>query len=202
MPLDTGNALITLAEFKKYIGQSTGSTSYDERYINLINQSSIRFNNLTNRLLKSRSITEYRDGDGDNALYTNQWPIVSNSTNIDIRIDTDRAYTSTDFPTTDKVDSTSIIIYSTKGMIKLKGKSFSAGDQSIKLTYTAGYSTIPEDLKYACMEHCRLMWKRETSNQIGIKSQSVEGGTVSYEEDMPWSIKRIIDMYKRADHQS
>lgn len=194
MALDSTNALITVAEFKSYIGQSTGSTSNESRYEDLINQASIRFNTITRRKLKGRSITEYRDGDSSQELYTNEWPIESVSTNISIWVDIDRNYT-----TDTKVDSTNIIIYSTKGQIKLKNDSFSAGDQSVKMTYTAGYSTVPEDLKYACKEYCRLMWKREASNQIGIKSQSVEGGTVTYEQDMPWSVRRILDYYKRLD---
>lgn len=192
--LDTTNNLITLNELKDYLGTDTGSTSNDGRFNDLINKVSWEFNTITDRKLKERSHTEYRDGNGLDYIYTNEWPIVSVSTDIDIRIDADRDYT-----TGDKVDSTSIIIYSTEGKIHLEDQSFAAGEQSVKLVYTAGYSTIPHDLSYAAKEYCRLLWKREQSNRIGIKSESVEGGSITYEDGMPWSVRQILNLYKRRE---
>jgi hypothetical protein len=194
MSLDTVNALITVANFKSYIGQDTGSTSNDSRYEDIINNVSWRFNSITNRLLKARSITEYRDGNGTQEVYTDQWPINSNSTSIDIRIDTDR-----DYDTGDKVDSDSIVIYSTPGRIHLEDDTFSTGPQAVKLVYNGGYSTIPYDLAYAAKEMCRLLWKKEQENRVGIKSQSYEGGSVTYEQDLPWSVRKILDLYKSRD---
>lgn len=194
MALDTVNNLISLAAFKLYIGQSTGSTSYEERYIDIINEVSWRFNDYTGRLLKARATTEYYDGDGSDTLWTRNWPINSNSTSIDIRVDSERNY-----DTGDKIDSTSIIIWSTKGKIKLDGSAFDEGDQSVKISLNVGYSTIPHDLAYAAKEMCRVTWRREQTNQIGIKSESVEGGSVTFEPDLPRSIWRILESYKKRD---
>jgi hypothetical protein len=90
MALDTGNALVTLAETKSYLG-ATSSTSNDGRITRLINSVSNRFNLETKRKLKSRSLTEFYDGNGGNTLWTNEFPIVSVSTNIAITVDSDRA---------------------------------------------------------------------------------------------------------------
>lgn len=195
MGLDTSNALITVADFKVYIGQSTSSTSYVARYEDIINSVSWRFNDYTKRKLKARSITEYRDGNGTQEIYTREWPINSNSTNIDIRIDENRSYS-----TSSKVVSTGVVIYSTPGKIYLEDYTMTEAAQSVKLGYNGGYSTIPYDLAYACKELCRLMWKREQTNLIGVKTQNVEGQSISFEEDMPWSVKKILDMYKRNDN--
>jgi len=194
MGLDTSNALISLGDFKLYIGQSTSSTSYGARYEDIINAVSWRFNDYTKRKLKARSITEYRDGNGTQEIYTREWPINSNSTNISIYIDEDRAYS-----TSTKVSATSIVIYSTPGRIYLDDDTMTEAAKSVKLVYNGGYSTIPYDLAYACKEMCRLMWKREQTNLIGVKTQNVEGQSISFEEDLPWSVKRILNMYKRDD---
>lgn len=194
MALDTVNALITVAEFKDYLGQSTGSTSYENRYADLINTASYRFNSVTDRKLKARATTELRDGTGLNYIHTNEWPINNTAATIDIRVDTDREFT-----TGDKVDSTSIVIYSTYGEIKLDGDIFSQGMQSVKLVYNAGYATIPFDLQYACKEYCHVLWSREQTNHVAVKSESVEGSNVTYEPDMPLTVRRILESYKRAD---
>ncbi len=194
MALDTGNNLITLADAKLYLGISTGTTSYDERFNDLINSVSWCFNDETGRKLKSRSITEYRDGDGSTQMFTNEYPITSNTTDIDIRVDTDR-----DYDTGDKVDSTSIIIYSTPGRIVLDGETFETGAQSVKIVYTAGYTTIPYDLAYAAKEYLRVLWNKEKTNRIGIKSESVSGGSLSYEEGIPYTIRKTLNKYKKGD---
>jgi len=194
MALDTANALISVSDFKKFIGQTTSSTDYEGRYEDIINQVSWRFNSMTNRKLKARELTEYYDGTGGSQLYTKEWPINDSASEIDIRTDSDRSYS-----TSSKIGSTSIIIYSSEGKVILDGESFETGPQSIKLVYNAGYSTIPYELAYACKEACRLSWKREQDKRVGVKSESVEGGSVTFEMDMPWSVKTIVNMYKKRD---
>ena len=198
--LDTGENIITLVELKPYLGESTGaSTAYDRRWNEIINTVSFQFNSYTNRLLKNRQITEYYDGDGSASLLTNQYPITSVSTNIDIRVNTDRSYT-----TTYKIDSTSIIIDSTEGLVRLDDDTFDAGDHSVKIVYNAGYfasgstttPTFPSDLKYAAYEMCRVLWDREKRNSVGRRAESFEGSAITYESAMPWSVKDVLDKYK------
>ena len=190
--LDTG-AIATLADCKEYLGLSTGSTDYDRRLRALINTVTYQFDSYTNRTLSPSCHTEYHDGDGSDELYLNQWPLVSTSTNIDVRIDVDRSY-----DTGDKVDSTSVIVYSTAGKVVLDDDTFDAGYQSVKVVYTAGYSTIPYDLEYAALEMVRVLFDREKSNSVGRRSESFEGAAVTYEPTMPWSVKDVLDKYR--DH--
>ena len=190
--LDTGNSLLTLAELKVYFGLSTGaSTTYDRSFKTLINDVSWQFNSYTNRHLKSREITEYRDGTGTDTIFTNEFPIVSASTSIDIRVDTDRGYS-----TGDKIGSTSIVIYSTEGKITIEDDTFDAGEQSVKIVYEGGYSTIPWDLRRAAREMCRVLWEREKNNSVGRRSESYEGASITYEPSMPWSVKDTLDKYR------
>lgn len=195
--IDTSNNLITLSDVKKYLGVSTSSTEYDYRLNGIIDDVSWRFNSETKRLLKSRNLTEYYDGDNSFVLLTNQYPITSVSTSIDIRIDVDRSYS-----TSDKVSSTSIVIYSTEGKIVLTDDVFERGNKSVKVVYTAGYTTIPYDLAGATKEMVRLKFSNETKNRVGVRSESVSGGSITYEQDLPWSVKRVLDLYTRRDRRA
>jgi len=194
MALDQTNNIIKLEEFTEYLGDE-GSTVYG-RYEAIINAVSHLFNTYTKRKLKSRSLTEYYDGNGKSEMYVDNYPIVSVSTNIGIYVDTSRSYS-----TSTVVSSSNIIIDSEEGKIRLANTSFSAGAHSIKIVYTAGYSTttMPEDLKYAAKEMGRFYLNREGSNRVGIRSEGGEGGSVTYETDMPWSVKQVLDMYRKPD---
>lgn len=189
--LDQTNNIIGVDELADYLGDD-GSTAFG-RYELVVNAVSHLFNTYTNRKLKSRSLTEYYDGDGGQSLYLDNYPIVSTSTDIDIRIDTDRDYT-----TSDKVSSTNIVIDSEEGRVRLETDVFDSGEHSVKVVYTAGYSTstMPWDLKYAAMEMSRFYLNRETKNRVGVRSEGAEGGSITYETDMPWSVKQVLDMYR------
>lgn len=199
--LDTGNNLITLNELKSYLGDT--KSTYHARYNNIINAVSHSFNRETNRKLKSRSLTEYYDGDGGTVLYTEQYPIVSTSTTIDIRVDAERDYT-----TGDKIGSTKIMIDAEEGRIRLDDDSFDCGEHSVKIVYTAGYTitttsgatgTIPYDLQYAALEYARLLFNREMRNRVGVRSEAGEGGSITYEQDMPWGVKNTLERYKNVN---
>lgn len=204
MAIDTVNSLLTLAEVQEYILGTTGTTSANARLTDLINVVSHRFNTETARYLKSRSHTTYMDGNGKDHIYVDQFPIVSVSTNIDIRVDTDWNFT-----TSDKIGSTDIRIYANEGRVFINSNTFDSGEQSVKIVYTAGYTvattssgstagTIPHDLRYAALEMIQLLHGREQrgSAGIGVRSESVEGGSITYEGDMPWSVKQVLDRYR------
>jgi hypothetical protein len=195
--IDTSNSLVTLYDVKKYLGGSTSSTANNYRLNSIIDEVSWRFNSETKRLLKSRSLTEYYDGDNSFVLLANQYPITSVSTSIDIRVDVDRSYS-----TSDKISSTAIVIYSTEGKIVLTDDVFEYGSKSVKVVYTGGYTTIPHDLAGAAKEMIRLKFNKETKNRVGVRSESVSGGSITYENDLPWSVKRVLDLYTRKDRRA
>ena len=57
---------------------------------------------------------------------------------------------------------------------------FARADQSIKLTYRAGYESIPLDLKQACIEEVTVRYKHRQS--IDILTKSLEDGDATYSE--------------------
>jgi len=201
MALDTANNVIVLSELKSWLGDT--GTANDTKYNDIINAVSHRFNLETNRKLKSRSLTEYRDGDGGTVMRTLEWPIVSTSTTIDIRVNADRSFT-----TSYKVAAADIVLYATEGLIYLDDDSFDAGEQSVKLVYTAGYTaatttgstgTMPRDIRQAAREYGMFLLQRMKDRQVGVRSMSYEGQTVQYENDMPWSVRQVLEAYRRRE---
>lgn len=184
-------SLLSLSDAKIWLG-STGTTDYDGIICDLINSVSLRFEAETGRKLKSRSYTEEYNGSGKNYLYLYNYPL--SSTTITVTIDEARAFTSTD----DRVTSTDIILSTESGKVELDGHTFSSGQKNIQVAYTAGYSTSDEfNLIQAAKECVKLMFARYTGKMsVGVRSEGYEGGTRTYENDLPWSVKRVLDMYR------
>jgi hypothetical protein len=193
MSLDTGIALLTVAELKSYFeGSSSGSTTYDGKYADLINDVSEFFNNYTHRHLLKQDFTEYYDGHGMNTLYLNNFPV--STSGVAICIDNSRLFT-TDL----NVSTSDILVYNEEARLTLRNAIFKSGDQNIKIAYTAGYGStaIPYALKRAAKEMCQFFYSREQKrDKIGIRQESAEGFSRTFETDMPWSVKQILEGYR------
>lgn len=187
---DTDNALISLAEAKVWL-DSTGSTQYDGLINDLISEAAGVFNAETGRKLKARSHTEYYDGDGTSVLWLNHYPL--SSTSVTITIDDSRAYT-TDY----QVTSTDIILSTDLGRVRLDGDSFDQGTANVKVVYSAGYSTSEAfQLVRATKDYLSWLWARQKKQvPVGVRSEGYEGGSRTFETDMPWSVKRVLEMYR------
>lgn len=188
---DTENSLLSLDDAKIWIGVSTSDTTYDPVVYDLINSVSLRFNLETGRKLKARSWTEYYDGDGGDDLYLNNWPL--SSTSVTVTIDANRAYT-TDLT----VAGTDLMLTTESARVRLDDDAFDEGTRSVKVVYSAGYSTSDaHDLTMAAKEFLGLMWNRYTKkDMIGIRTDGHEGGSRTYENDLPWSVKKVLDLYR------
>ena len=56
--------------------------------------------------------------------------------------------------------------------IELYDEAFPYGVQNIRLSYKAGYSTVPQDLKIVCLEMTAMMWKESNRSSQGILGMS------------------------------
>ena len=184
-------SLLATADLAEFV-QSTGSTGDHGKLNDIINYVSMRFENETGRKLKSRDYTEVYDGNGANALYLNNYPIAS--TDITITIDAARAFDDTG----DEVTATDVMLTTENGLVRLDDDTFSAGRGNVQVEYTAGYSTASEfALTFAAKELGSLMWQRMRQKEaIGVRTESFEGHSVTYENDLPWSVKKVLDIYR------
>lgn len=70
---------------------------------------------------------------------------------------------------------------------------FSKGFKNMRITYKAGFATIPDDLEQACLELIKLSYDKS----INVKSESLGPYSVSYHDikDIPIDIKNKLDVY-------
>ncbi len=82
--------------------------------------------------------------------------------------------------------------------IMLRGFRFCRGLQNVSVTYTAGYTSIPLDLKQAAIETLALMYRQRT--HIGEKSNAMGGQiTLSFDmSEMPPRSVSVFNQYRRV----
>ena len=77
--------------------------------------------------------------------------------------------------------------------------SWAKGPKSVKITYKAGYTTTPHDLRLAVFDLIKYYMKDERKERMSISGASVENplsSSLSGNIGFPDHIKRILDMYK------
>ncbi|TXH41835.1 MAG: hypothetical protein E6Q97_36730 [Desulfurellales bacterium] len=77
------------------------------------------------------------------------------------------------------------------------GARFPRGRNNVIVTYTAGYSTVPEDVVEACIEMVGDRYK--LPSRLGERSKALQqGGSVSYDmENMSARVKGLLSPYRR-----
>lgn len=180
-------SLISLDEVKKFIGMSGSTSNTDDLLEDLIDRVSTIFESCMDRNILSRSYTEFHNGNGATVLYPRQPKITTISGIWD---DYNWEYTDDDIIDTDNykvIDETHIVF---------KNISLNNYTANIKITYTAGYTSTPDDLKQICISEVARIYKNR--NQVDILSKSLSDGSVSlYAQDfLPLTLK-ILNRYRR-----
>ena len=78
-------------------------------------------------------------------------------------------------------------------------KAFPKGRKAVKVTYRAGYSATPQDLRLACFDLTKYYLKDERKDRLSIAGAQVQNAvSTSLRDniDFPDHIKRILDFYK------
>jgi len=78
-------------------------------------------------------------------------------------------------------------------------KNWAKGPKSVKVVYTAGYTSTPEDLKLAVFDLIKYYLKDERKERMSIAGATVENqvsSSLAGNIGFPDHIKRILDMYK------
>lgn len=79
--------------------------------------------------------------------------------------------------------------------IKLIGWNFNKGDV-VEVIYEAGLDVIPADLVHAVIEIAAVNYKER--DRIGLNSKTVQVETISFNNDIPAEVKKILAQYKRV----
>jgi hypothetical protein len=78
-------------------------------------------------------------------------------------------------------------------------KNWPKGAGSVKVTYTAGYSALPTDLKLAVIDLITYYFKREHRERKTLGGASIQNSattSVAGNVGFPDHIKRVLDLYK------
>ena len=130
--------------------------------------------------------TEYYDGDGSSYLFVKNLPINSIALIAD---DSDWVWgadttgTLTDFRIVEKNN----IVYQSY---------FNEGLQNIKITYNAGYSSIPLDMKESLIEEVTRLYHRRKDIDVFIKTLS-DGSQHRLAAGLMPSTKNVLAKYRR-----
>ena len=76
---------------------------------------------------------------------------------------------------------------------------WATGVGAVKITYTAGYATLPVDLKLAVIDLVTYYFKREHKERRTLGSASIQNSASTSQSDnvgFPDHIKRVLDLYK------
>lgn len=179
------NNLITLDEYKEFAGIS--SQEHDDRLEPIIKRVSEfiktycarRFVDSFNKATQEfEPIIEYFNSPGQ--AFTREFP-VQQVLSVELSEDYGKTYTSTNNYVLDKQNDAVQILEIYEGI------------NAYKVTYTAGYSKLPEDLKLAVIDLVDYYYRGESTTRKSNGNVVVEYVTSS---DLPPHIKRVLDLYR------
>lgn len=169
-------ALTTVADVKESLGISSGNNSKNNLIIRKINQATLMIEGYcglsTDHHFKQTTYTnEEYDGSGSNALILKMSP-VSSLTSFQNRA------TSENQDDWDDIETEHYFLDSAAGVIDLLFTQTNNFNK-YRLTYTAGYSTIPADLAEACATLAAYLVENSTPGSA-IKSKQEGSRSIEY----------------------
>lgn len=187
------NALTTLAQAKSHLSISPSDSLQDARIEMFINAASEKIERYTNRLLVSQgAIAELQHGRRENIILLKQWPIIAIS---EVSID----YTAAHTAPANVLAASDYTISDDKNSLLLINSTFPVGFNNIKITYTAGYTTVPSDLELAALWLVEWYYLLRTRGDMGRTTASKGGESVGVLEKMPTMIAEMLEFYKRSE---
>lgn len=187
-------ALVSLDSVREALGFEETQVTDDNILAGLINRLSARIETYCGYKFKGRSFTEYHNGLGwSPSVFVSNPPIISVS---EVWDDTDRAFTDS---ANDLISSGDYMIYASEGEIRLYNNEtvFSKGHQNIKITYSGGYDSIPEDLQGACILFVMRDYRMIKDKIQGYMTKSAGGTSQMIDmQAIPRDVKAVLDSYK------
>lgn len=126
------------------------------------------------------------------SIQLNEWPI-NNVISVESRPTHQSDYVTID-PLEYHVDYITDSVYAHSSTI------FDEGFGAVKVTYTAGYETVPADLKIATLDLVQHYYKEEYKERKQIGNASVDNANryTGLASEWPVHIIRVLDMYRNV----
>jgi hypothetical protein len=192
--------LVDLEEYKEY--KSITETVTDNKRTALITYVTKLVQTYCNRVFldyaSSPGITEYHSA-LTTRVYTNHFPIIA-VTSVEVSEDAGNTYTALTEGYQD--DRTGYIVDTENGIIMQQNQrtpflySCELEHNIFKVSYTAGYSELPLDLKLAVFDLVHYYEHDEASVRKTMLGGTLENPMPFNEVDFPPHIKRILSLYR------
>lgn len=184
-------ALITLSDYKSY--KKITKTDSDEELNGIIaSVSSLIKTYCGHSFIDYYSIPKvevFNVNESQHALLLNEWP-VKNVSSVEYRDSYDKPYevlTPSDYYVDTNIDT----------VFKHSGY-WPAGFGSVKITYTAGYTTTPEDIKIAALDLVHHYFKEEYKERKSLGAASIDNSTKFNASKWPAHVIRVLDLYRNG----
>lgn len=178
--------LTTLANAKQWLGETTATN--DALIARLISAASDYIQTWLNRTLASASYTEIRNGYDTDGIAVKNYPITAVTS---VTVDGNA------IPAASGQTDSGYVINEPGTMIYLRGYSFTRGRSNVKLVYTAGFASTPNEIEQACIELVGLRMKER--DRIGVISKGMAGETITYsQKDFSDAIQTTLSNYKKV----
>jgi len=181
--------LCTSDNVKLYLGLTGGA--YDDLLDLLIPAASEAIENFCGRRFNEEAYTEYYDGGGYSRLVLTHRPVESVAGIWD---DVNRNFTDDHL-----LDADDYVLDSDRGLIQLLSGSFTDGVRNVKVTYTAGESSVPTDVAQACIMLTAAWFHRGREAADGLEGRTVAEVSQRFaREELPESVQRVLSAHR--DH--
>ncbi|MCI0706040.1 MAG: phage gp6-like head-tail connector protein [Ignavibacteriae bacterium] len=199
------NDIVSLSELKSYLRKTdTNQDNFLQDWITIVSGQIERY---CDRKFRAQTISnEIHDGDGTNRLYTHYFPIAGLAGQSDVEKLSSLQFSNTPDDEWEDIEINidHIFIDEHKPYIELYDEIFPAGRRNIRVSYFAGYATVPEDVKRMACEMCAMVWKESNAGgifQLGEAfRRTEESGTEFTKEiiDLDARWKSVLDRYRKV----
>lgn len=183
--------LVVLAtDVKPYLFQGQTVTTWDTVLGVIISAVSQAIRKEVGCEISAATITgEYASGNGTSLLDLDLWPITAVTSVED-----------TDGYTYDEGADYDFVIDEGGFHLRRLGDVWAAGVKNYIISYTAGYATLPADIKLVCLEAIARKWKTVRDSGWGESSRSHPDGSVSHSNtdgELTDAQREVLAKYKR-----
>lgn len=188
-------ALVTLVEAKQQLRQPTDDRN--QVIERIVNAATGYVERKIDRPVVVRAVTdELVDGSGTNELTLSKCPIASVTAVSYLSGVSPEAWTALDLTASGYPP---VIVGPGKSRFMLRAYWFPCGRQNVKVSYAAGYSTVPDELKEAGLQVVKALYRQFEKAPDDAQSVSFAGNAVTVELDrtLPKQTLDILAMYRR-----
>ena len=182
-------ALCTVEDVKSFLSIDGTLDANEDLVENLIDQVSKAIETFCDRTFDSTEHTEYINGEGRYWIRPKHYPITAVAGVWD-----DENWS---WGTQHLIDSSTYRISSDGRFIISRLYSFTDAVENVKIIYTAGYSTIPLDLKMVCVDKTASLYKsranRHLTSYSNVDGENLVFNTMAFSDDMKIILERYLN---------